>query len=136
MSKPIPNVQRYMTTTPRTIEPSMTLRQASTIMHEGKFRHLPVLAGDQLVGLVSLSDLRLVEGLTQVNPAQVKVEDVMIRKPYTCEPDASVDAVADEMIGRKWGSAVVVQNGKVVGIFTSTDAMRALVDLSRTRLQK
>ena len=136
MSKSIPTISKFMTTTPQVIEPSTTLALAMKQMQDTNIRHLPVVAGEQLVGLVTLSDLRIVSGIAGVKSDQVKIEDVMQREPFSCSPDSSLDETVDNMVAHKWGSAIVMQNKKVVGIFTSIDAMRALVELSRTRLNK
>ena len=136
MTKAIPTVSKYMSTTPIVVEPSTTLLRATALMKEHDIRHLPVVAGEKLVGLVTQSDLRIVAGLSGVASAQVKIEDIMHREPFSCGPDSSLDETVDAMVAHKWGSAVVMQNKKVVGIFTSVDAMRALVELTRTRLGK
>ena len=136
MSKPIPKVQKYMTTSPHTIRPDMSLADAAKIMREHHIRHLPVLSGGSLVGLVSIRDIHLIETLKDVDPNQVKVEDAMSQEVYVISPDSSLDAVVDEMATKKYGSAIVEQNGKVVGIFTVIDALQALSDLLNPRLSK
>jgi len=50
-------------------------------------------------------------------------------------PDAPIDEVVQEMAGKKFGSAVVIDNGKVVGMFTATDALAAFAELLQTRLK-
>ena len=134
MSKHIPPISKYMSTTPISIEPGSSLKRAADLMETKGIRHLPVLSGEKLVGLVTQSDLRAVSALSGVNPDRVKIEDIMRREPYTCSPDAALDAVVEQMAAHKWGSAVVLVNHKVVGIFTAVDAMLALVALARTRL--
>lgn len=134
MSKPIPTIQKYMTTTPHTVRPDLTLAAADKIMHENHIRHLPVLNGGQLVGLLSQRDIRLLESFKDVNAAEVQVVEAMAQDIYEVEPSASLDEVASTMAAKKYGSAVVTQNGKVVGIFTAVDALQALAELLTTRL--
>ncbi|MCC6806564.1 MAG: CBS domain-containing protein [Deltaproteobacteria bacterium] len=136
MSKHIPPIEKYMSTSPVTVEPSTTLPRAKQLLQEHGIRHLPVVERDVLVGLVSASDLRAIEGLAGVKPEDVRIKDVMREKPFTCRPDSPLDATVNEMVSHKWGSAVVLHNQRVVGIFTSIDAMRALVELAQTRLVK
>ena len=136
MSKPIPKVQKYMTTSPHTIRPDLTLTDAAKTMREHNIRHLPVLSGGSLVGLLSMRDIHLIETLKDVNPSEVIVEDAMSQEVYVISPDSSLDEVVDEMAAKKYGSAIVQQNGKVVGIFTVIDALQALSDLLNTRLNK
>lgn len=136
MSKPIPTIQKYMTTSPHSIGVEQTLSRAHAMMQEHRIRHLPVLHGGALVGILTERDLRLVESLAGVDPAVVKVEDAMATVVYSVSPDASLDDVVATMAEHKYGSAVVMQNQKVVGIFTTVDVCRALADLLRTRLAK
>jgi len=136
MSKPIPTIQMYMTTAPHSIGADQTLAQAHTMLRERGIRHLPVLSGGKLVGMLTERDLRFVESLKDVDPASVKVEDAMTTTVYSVSPDAMLDEVVGEMAEHKYGSAVVMQNGKVVGIFTTVDVCRALSELLRGRLAK
>ena len=105
-------------------------------MREHKIRHLPVLEGGRLVGMITLRDLHLVETLKDVDPKKITVEDAMSSTVYAIVPDAPLDEVAAEMAEHKYGSAVVMQNNKVVGIVTTVDVCRALAELLRGRLGK
>jgi acetoin utilization protein AcuB len=136
MSKPIPVVQKYMTTSPHSIGQEQTLRAAHRVMSDGAIRHLPVLHGGRLVGMLTDRDLHLIETLKDVDPEKVLVEEAMSTAVYSVSPDTPLDEVSAEMAAKKYGSAVVMQNGKVVGIFTTVDACNALTELLRTRLAK
>ena len=135
MSKSIPTVQKYMTTSPHTVGSDQTLAHAHKLLKELEVRHLPVLRGGELVGMITERDLALVETLRDVDPSVILVEDAMSQGVYTVSPDAPIDEVVTEMASKKYGSAVVMQNHKVVGIFTAIDAMNALVKLLHTRLK-
>lgn len=134
MTKPIPTVQKYMSTNPHSIGQEQTLAKAHEVMREHKIRHLPVLEGGRLVGMITLRDLHLVETLKDVDPKKITVEDAMSSTVYAIVPDAPLDDVAAEMAEHKYGSAVVMQNNKVVGILTTVDVCRALAELLRGRL--
>jgi len=136
MTKPIPPIAKFMTTNPHTIGFDQTIDHASKTMAEYRIRHLPVLKGGKIVGLISESDIRLIESLKGVDPAAVKVEDAMTPDPYVVSPDDLLDEVASQMAEQKYGSAIVMQNQKVVGIFTTLDALTALAELLKTRLNK
>jgi acetoin utilization protein AcuB len=97
---------------------------------------LPVLAGGRLQGLLTDRDLGLIESMTGVDPRTVKVEDAMSTAVYSVAPETPLDEVVATMGQKKYGSAVVMQNGHVVGIFTTVDLCRALGDLLETRLAK
>jgi acetoin utilization protein AcuB len=136
MSKPIPTVQKYMTTSPHTIGDDQPMALAHQMMREHHIRHLPVLRGSKIVGLLSDRDLNMVETLKDVDPRKVLVSEAMSQDPYLVSPEASLDEVVSTMADKKFGSAVVTQHNKVVGIFTTVDACRAFADLLQTRLAK
>lgn len=136
MSKPIPSISKYMTTTPHTIGVDQTLATAHRLMREHHFRHLPVLQGGRLVGMVTERDLALIETLKDVDPTKVTVEDAMTPAPYTVAPSVPLDEVVSTMAEHRYGSAVVVDNNHVVGVFTTVDAMVAFADLLHSRLAK
>ncbi|HEY1532804.1 MAG TPA: CBS domain-containing protein, partial [Polyangiaceae bacterium] len=125
MSKPIPSVQKYMTTSPHTIGEDQPMALAHRMMREHHVRHLPVLREAKIVGLISDRDLNMVESLQDVDPRKVLVSEAMSQDPYVVSPDAPLDEVVSMMAEKKYGSAVVTQHDKVVGIFTTVDACRA-----------
>ena len=136
MTKPIPRIARYMSTTPHTIGREQTLAVAHKLMREHKVRHLPVLEGGKLVGVISDRDLSLIETLRDVDATKVTVEEAMTQAPYTVSPDASLDEVVATMAEHRYGSAIVIDNANVVGVFTTVDALTALAELLHSRLAK
>jgi acetoin utilization protein AcuB len=118
-----------MSAAPHTIGAQQSLSAASRMMNQHKIRHLPVLDGGRLAGLLSQRDLELVQSLGGVDPDQVCVDEAMSPEPFTVEPDAPLEWVAATMADNKFGSAVVVEADRVVGVFTTIDALRALHDL-------
>ena len=136
MSKPIPAIQKYMTVTPHSIGSDQTLATAGKLMREHRIRHLPVLEGGKLLGVITDRDLKFVETFRDVDPETLIVAEAMTEEPYTVDPETPLDQVASTMASEKYGSAIVMQNHKVVGIFTTVDACRALSELLSTRLAK
>lgn len=136
MTKAIPAIKKYMSTSPHTIGHDQPLAKAHKLMQEHGIRHLPVLDAGKLVGMLSDRDLHLIETLRDVDPNDVLVEEAMSTVLYTVVPDTPLDEVAAEMADMKYGSAVVLDHGKVVGVFTTIDGMRALSELLGTRLKK
>ena len=131
--KAMPRVDKFMTTSPHTIGLDQPLTQAHAMMHKHKIRHLPVLNGGQLVGVLTDRDLHLVETLRDVDPDKVTVEDAMTPSPYSVTPHAALDEVAAEMAEHKYGCAVVIDNTHVVGVLTTVDLARVLTDVLRQR---
>ncbi len=134
MTKSIPHIKKYMTTDVQTIGDEQPMSIAHRLMREQRIRHLPVLHQGKLVGVVTDRDLRMVETLRDVDPTRVSVSEAMTSDVYTVSPDASLDEVVSAMAKAKYGSAVVVDHGHVVGIFTTVDACNAFADLLSTRL--
>jgi len=118
-----------MTPAPLTIGPGQTLAEAHRLMRKHRIRHLPVLSRGKLVGIVSQRDLMLIETLPDVRPDEVPVEDAMIGTVFVVPPGAPLGGVATRMAARKLGAAIVAENGRVVGVFTVTDACRALGEM-------
>lgn len=123
-----PTIRSYMTPSPHTIGKDQTLERASVVMRTHDIRHLPVLEGGKLLGILSNRDVYLIETLQDVDPAKVTVEEAMSAEPYAVAPDTPLADVVREMIAHKYGAAVVMQGREVVGIFTTIDALRALAD--------
>jgi acetoin utilization protein AcuB len=120
-------VERFMTRDPYTIGLDQPLAVAHRIMRSHRVRHLPVLAEGKLVGMVSERDLALIEGLKGVDPDKVTVEEAMTPDPYLVGPEMPLAEVAREMSENRYGSAVVIKDGHVIGIFTTVDALQALL---------
>jgi acetoin utilization protein AcuB len=128
-----PTIRQHMTASPHTISPRQPLTIARRTMLDQHIRHLPVLDGGRVVGLLSERDLLLVESLPGVNPTDVRVEEAMVQSVFTATPDEPVAEVVQTMVQRKLGSAVVVEGERVVGVFTTTDALRALAEILERR---
>lgn len=122
-------VDDFMTRTVHTIGTQSPLAEAHRMMNEHAIRHLPVLEGGRLVGVVSMRDLHLIETLKGVDPKEVAVEEAMAQEAYTVPPGTALLEVARTMAMHKYGSAVVAREGNVEGIFTTIDALRALETL-------
>lgn len=133
--KAIPSVAKFMTTTPHFIGSDESITTAHKLMSEYEIRHLPVLDGGKLAGLVTARDLAVMESISGFDRSKVTVEDVMNRNVYIVDPDAPMDEVCERMADMKYGSALVVQNARVVGILTTVDVCRAVATLLATRLK-
>lgn len=119
-------VRAYMSESPVTVGPQVSMAEAHTIMREQRVRHLPVMQGGRLIGVVSARDLALVEALADFDPKELSVDEAMSEDVYAVSPDTALRVVAEQMAERKLGSAVIVEGEKVIGVFTVTDACRAL----------
>lgn len=135
MSNSMPCIQEFMTSVPVCIESDAGITRAYALLREHGIRHLPVLGPTgTLVGLITDRDLKLVMSMN-VHAADVPVSDVMRTGIYTVDPSSPLDEVAAEMATGKHGSAVVIQNRKVIGIFTTVDVCRALAAVLHGNVQ-
>jgi acetoin utilization protein AcuB len=129
-------IENFMTRSVHMIGTKSPLTEAHRLMNDHAIRHLPVLEGGRLVGMLSQRDLHLIETLKDVVPKEVLVEEAMSQDAYTVAPETPLADVAREMALHKYGSAVIVRGKEVLGIFTTTDALRALDTVLRGRKQE
>jgi acetoin utilization protein AcuB len=125
------SVARYMTRTPHTVAAEQPLERAHEMMRKYNIRHLPVLHGGKLLGVVSNRDLYFVETMKDVNPAELTIDEAMTADPYVVDAETPLAEVAKAMAERHLGCAIITENDKVVGIFTTVDALRAVADAAR-----
>ena len=126
-------IGRYMTPVKHWLGPKDTLVKAKEMMQLYAVRHLPVLDGERIAGIVTLSDLFVMEAVIAVDPDKTLVEEAMSKDLYLVEPSEPLANVAREMARRQVGSAIVVEDGRLAGIFTSTDACRVLGEILSAR---
>jgi acetoin utilization protein AcuB len=122
------SIAEFMTPMPHTVGSEQTITFAQKLMAKYDIRHLPVLHGGELYGVVSDRDLGMIAGLNEVNPDATTVEEAMTQEAYTVSKDTALFAVLQEMLDHKYGSAIVVEGTKITGILTTHDALQLLVD--------
>lgn len=133
--KSVPSIEKYMSTSPHTVGADITLAKAEKMMGDMRVRHLPVLDGGQLVGVLSDRDIKMVETFKDVDPEKVSVREAFSEQPYMVSPRAPLNEVCKEMAAHKYSSVLVVDNHKLVGIFTWVDALNAMGELLETRMK-
>jgi acetoin utilization protein AcuB len=121
-------VSDYMTAHPHSIGLHEPLREAYALMRRHNVRHLPVLVGGKLVGLVADPDLRTIDLLERIDLARLSVEEAMTPMPFSVTADARLDMVVKQMVASRHDAVVVMRDAEVVGVFTASDALRALAD--------
>ena len=122
------HVRRYMTASPYTIGNDQSVVDASSLMKRHGIRHLPVVEGMSLIGLVSDLEIGFLVAL-RAEPDRLAIGEIMAANPYAVAPDADLQRVAAHLVEHKESCAVIVDKGRVVGVFTQIDALRALIDL-------
>ena len=125
-----------------TITPNTTLQDALNLMHEHRFRRLPVVdEKGRLVGIVSERDLlcaspppaTLLNGL-ELNHvlSKLQIEEIMTQDVITTTPDAFIEDAARLTVENKIGGLPIVdEDNHVVGVITETDVFRAFIEMYR-----
>jgi acetoin utilization protein AcuB len=126
-----PQVIAFMTPFPHTIDVDAPLEDAHKLMRGRRFRHLPVISGGEIVGVLTDRDIKLVLGPDFGSPdeRELRVRDAYVERPCVVPASTPVAKVARVMAQNRIGSAIVTKHGKLVGIFTVTDACRALAEI-------
>lgn len=130
-------IKDNMTTPVITIGKDASFIETHQLMDKENIRRLPVVDGDELIGMVSLSDI-LEAKPSKAKPlsvwelnyllANLHIEDIMTENPLTLSPDDRVATAAKIMLEQKLGGIPVTDHGKLVGIITETDIFRMLVN--------
>ncbi len=115
-----------MTPMPQTLAPGDPVEHATALLRKAAVRHLPVVADGRVVGIISERDLFVASRFASTKG--MKVETLMEPEPYTVARKTPLSEVARTMEASRYGAAIVVENGRLVGIFTAVDGLRALAD--------
>jgi acetoin utilization protein AcuB len=126
--KQFTRVADFMTADPHSIELGHSLATAEQRMKRLNVRQLPVLHEGSLRGTISERDVTLVRAL-ELDPREIGIDEALTFEPYTVSADAPLGRVVRAMAAHRYGCAVVVEESRVTGIFTATDALRALAEL-------
>ncbi len=129
-------VRNFMAKPVITIDADECLEQARAMMSEHRIRRLPVMKDDHLVGIITRSDVEAELGrsfgmtIERMREALMcTVEEVMSVAPITVSPDDQFERACTIMMERKVSGLPVVDGGRVVGMITETDILRAIVDM-------
>jgi acetoin utilization protein AcuB len=114
------------------ISADTTLQDAYRTMQKQGIRHLPVLEGEKLVGVITDRDLRLATSALALSPFPPgsRVSKVMTREPLTADASDPVEDAARTMRERKIGCLPILEDGRVIGIVTGLDLLDALIRMT------
>lgn len=131
-------VKRYMRTKLVTVGAGEGANAALYLMKKSAVRHLLVMDGKKLLGIVTDRDFRLVRPSPATSLSiyevhylleKLKVKEIMTKRVITVEPETPIAEAARTLLNRRIGALPVVKGGEVVGIISETDMIRALIDL-------
>lgn len=121
-------IKSLMIPDPITIKKNASIKDAIEIMKTNSIRHLPVVDDEnKLEGFVTLADLKV--GLIPSMVAGLTLADLMIKEPVTVDPNNDIEIAAQLIYKYKISGIPVVRKGKLVGIITESDLLRAFIDM-------
>lgn len=123
-----PSLRHYMTLAPKTVNYDQTLEDAADYMRTLHVRHLPVMKGGKLIGIVSARDIHLIQKFNQKRKTRATVEDALTPNPIFAGPNTKLSNLLPELSDPHFGCVLVVDKGILLGIFTATEALRAIAD--------
>ncbi|HHN64621.1 MAG TPA: CBS domain-containing protein [Nitrospirae bacterium] len=135
-------VKDWMTKKVFTVTPDDAVSDAAAIMKERKIKHLPVVKGGKVTGILSDRDIKeyIPSKATSLDVyelhyllAKTKVKEIMRKKVFTTSPDTPVEEAARVMHDENIGSLPVVEKRRLVGIISDRDIFRVLVDITGIR---
>jgi len=130
----MPSVKVAMTPFPWSIDIDAPLSSARAMMAEHEIHHLPVTEEGALVGVISGREVALGTAIAQARDAgrDPLVREACVLQAYAVEDTEPLDGVLAIMARDRLGSALVTRRGKLVGVFTVTDACQLLADWLRS----
>jgi acetoin utilization protein AcuB len=121
-------VAEFTSPTVVTVRPDDSLDTALELMQENRIRHLPVMVGEKIVGVIS--ERNVLANIGKDWTRLVRVNDIMSTSILSVYMNDNLGQVAYELSSQKKGSALVLDfSGNLYGIFTTTDALNALVEI-------
>lgn len=112
------------------------LEEAERIFHEKKIRHIPITENHRLVGMLSLTDLLRISYVDNFDDSSVGttvynmfgIEQVMVKEVMSISPEDSIRDAAEILASKEFHALPVVENGQLVGIVTTTDLIKYLLE--------
>ena len=122
-------VEEFTTPCSKSVPPETSLAELERLMKEENIRHLPVKEKDTVLGIISERDVYFSYRLG--DSENITAQDIMQKNPYQVDSLTKISEVAFHMSKNKFGSALVIGSDGELGIFTSIDALNALIEILR-----
>ncbi len=129
-------VSKIMTTDILSVNLTQNLRDVENMIKGAHIRHVPVVSGDQIIGMLSKTDLQKIsfvntidrDGLTTAMYDNLSIDQVMTKEVTTVDQDDTILDVATILSTNEFHALPVTDDGKLVGIVTTTDLVKFLID--------
>ena len=129
------SIDAIMSTNLITVTPGATLAEARSLMQENRIHHIPVVDGEHIVGLITLTnvlaatDSFLRDDQSRIHANEIGIGDAMVTDVATVDVNASLRHAALFLEKHKIGCLPVLDDGKLVGIITDTDFVAVAINL-------
>lgn len=129
-------VSKIMTTDILSVNLTQSLRDVDAVIKDQHIRHVPVVSGENIIGMLSKTDLQKItfvntvdgDGLTTAMYDNLSIEQVMTKEVTTVDKDDTILDVATILSKNEFHALPVTEQGKLVGIVTTTDLVKYLID--------
>jgi CBS domain-containing protein len=131
-------VSKIMSTNLITVNLTNNLVDAERLFNENSIRHIPVVSGDDIIGILSLTDLLRVSFVDTYGSEEgnvdtavynmLSIEQVMVKNLVSVTSAQTIKEVAEVLAKNEFHALPVVDNGKLVGIVTTTDLLNYLLE--------
>lgn len=130
-------VSKIMSTDLVTVSYKDDLEKAEHLFKTHKIRHIPVVKGDELKGMISYTDLLRISFADAIGEDEMSIdsvvynmftiEQVMVKKVVSMPPTATIKEVAELLTQKNFHAIPIVDKNKLVGIVTTTDLLKFLL---------
>ena len=124
ISLPKRKIKHYMSSPVKSIPASASFRDAFSIFTANRIHGAPVMDGDDVVGIVTLSDIS--RGIDSGMDLATPITRVMTRNVVTASPNINLYEVIGRFKEQSIGRLVIMQEGKPIGILTQSDIIRVI----------
>lgn len=130
-------ISHIMTKNVATVQVSDDLHDVIELVKKNHIRHVPVLEGHNVVGIISSTDINRLtfsslfenqEGADEAILEMLSISQVMTQKPRMVEAALSIREVAEILASEEYHALPVIENGQLVGIVTTTDVIKYLLE--------
>ena len=131
-------VSHIMTNHVLTVNHTNSLADAEQILKDNNIRHIPVVSGEKLIGMLSLTDLLRISFVDSYGSSEgavdtavydmLSIEQVMVNNPEAVQTDATIRGVAEILASQEFHALPVLDGDKLVGIVTTTDLVKYLLE--------
>ena len=118
------------------VNTTQKLKEVDAIIEENNIRHVPVVSGDKVIGLISKTDLERVSFVNTIDGSDLgtsmydvlSIEQVMSKNLKTVQENDTIHDVAEILAKNEFHALPVLEGDKLKGIVTSTDLIQYLID--------